>query len=142
MIVNIFLHLLLPKVNFERDKYQSGICNLCEMLRGSSYGEQFYADNERYFSRDMLQGPSSYNKSNPFCRFWACIYEKDIRLRKDDTIPYRVIESLRRVRVLLENALLSKKGDHLIVFFFTYYFSKLSKTKKLELLQAFLCEPI
>ena len=79
-------------------------CDLCTMLRGSSYGDQFYADNERYFSRDMLQGPSSYNKSNPFCRFWACIYEKDIRLRKDDTIPYRVIESLRRVRVLLENA--------------------------------------
>jgi len=28
--------------------------------------------------------------------------------------------------VLLENALLRKKGDHLIVFFFTYYFSKIA----------------
>ena len=95
------LRFNLHWINFERDKYQSGICNLCEMLRGSSYGEQFYADNERYFSRNMLEGSSS--KSNPFCRFWMCVHKKDRRLYEDH-ISHRVIESLRRVRVLLENA--------------------------------------
>lgn len=95
------LRFNLHWINFERDKYQSGICNLCEMLRGYSYGDQFYADNERYFSRNMLEGSSS--KSNPFCRFWMCVHKKDRRLYEDH-ISHRVIESLRRVRVLLENA--------------------------------------
>ena len=95
------LRFNLHWINFERDKYQSGICNLCEMLRGYSYGDQFYADNERYFSRNMLEGSSS--KSNPFCCFWMCMHKKDRRLYEDH-ISHRVIESLRRVRVLLENA--------------------------------------
>ena len=95
------LRFNLHWINFERDTYQSGICNLCEMLRGYSYGDQFYADNERYFSRNMLEGSSS--KSNPFCRFWMCMHKKDRRLYENH-ISHRVIESLRRVRVLLENA--------------------------------------
>lgn len=95
------LRFNLHWINFERDTYQSGICNLCEMLRGYSYGDQFYADNERYFSRNMLEGSSS--KSNPFCRFWMCMHKKDRRLYENH-ISHRVIEALRRVRVLLENA--------------------------------------
>ncbi len=99
----LVLRFNLHWIKFGRYKRFSGYCDLCKMLRGYSYGDQFYADNERYFSRNVLKDSSYYEESPHFCRFWECPCRIDQRLF-NGSLSYRLIETLRKVRLLLEHA--------------------------------------